>query len=136
MRSLITFTLLLFTISLIGQNKVRPSYCDELPTTFDNISNANKPLPKFSTRAIIEYKVQVALLKFTDPSSYPFHNALVARYRPCEQVWVVESRQSFKDKKMAERLKYELERIGYEGAYITELIAYEPIMAPVGFQNQ
>lgn len=135
MKLFLTLSFVLTTLWLSGQNQVRPSYCDELPTSFDQINNSNKALPRFATRAIIEYKVQVALLRFTDPSSYPFHPTLIARYRPCEQVWVVESRQTFKDKKNAQRLRYELERIGYEGAYITELIAYEQVIAPVGFQN-
>lgn len=119
-----------FTTVLTAQTRPRPAYCDELPTSYDQIISKNKPLPRFMTQAVVEYKVQVALLRFTDPSSFPFHSALIARYRPCEQVWVIESRQSYKDKNDAIRLKNELERIGYEGAYVTQLIAYEQVFRP------
>jgi hypothetical protein len=69
--------------------------------------------------------VQVAILRNTDPADYPFHHKLVARYRPCEQVWVIESRESFTERQAAEQLKRELVALGYRGAYLTELVAYQ-----------
>lgn len=71
------------------------------------------------------YKVQVAILRYTDPSEYPFHPSLVARYRPCEQLWVVESRESFTDRAEAVKLQNKLKEVGYSGSYITDLIAYQ-----------
>ncbi|MEL7123949.1 MAG: hypothetical protein AAFO07_31210 [Bacteroidota bacterium] len=117
--------LLLFPLGLAAQTQTKPAYCDELPTSYDQISNANTPLPRFNATAITEYKVQVALLRFTDPRTYPFHPSLIARWRPCEEVWVVESKRSFSDKKQAELLRNELVKIGYKGAYITQLVAYQ-----------
>lgn len=72
-----------------------------------------------------EYKVQVAILRYTDPTEYPFHSSLVARYRPCEEVWVVESRESFPDKTQAKKLQGELKSLGYDNAFITELVGYQ-----------
>lgn len=69
--------------------------------------------------------MQVAILRYTDPSEYPFHPSLVARYRPCEQVWVVESRESFADRAKAVKLQNELKAAGYGGSYITDLVAYQ-----------
>jgi hypothetical protein len=68
--------------------------------------------------------VQVAILRYTDPAEYPFHPTLVARYRPCEQVWVIESRESFSERSEAEALQQTLQQAGYGGSYITDLIAY------------
>ncbi len=108
----------------------RPAYCDELPSTYGNVvvppgGSPPPPLPRFATEPIKEYKVQVAILRTTDPKDFPFHPTLVARYRPCEQVWVVESRESFSDKKEAEALQKKLVGLGYNGAYLTDLIAYQ-----------
>lgn len=113
-----------------AQTEDRPTYCDELPVTYEKTAfrrggTRRTSLPKFQTQAVKEYKVQVAILRFTDPKDFPFHPKLVARYRPCEEVWVVESRESYPDKANAQKLQSELERLGYRGAYITELIAYQ-----------
>lgn len=127
----ILFALLLPVFCLAqAQTEERPTYCDELPVTYEKVafrkSGARRSsLPRFQTQAIKEYKVQVAILRFTDPKDFPFHPKLVARYRPCEEVWVVESRESYPNKADAQRLQAELERLGYRGAYITELIAYQ-----------
>ena len=107
----------------------KPSYCEEAPATYGEAGvpgGANAPsLPKFSTTPTTEYKVQVAILRYTDPAEYPFHPTLVARYRPCEQVWVVESRESFKNREDAVALKETLEEAGYGDSYITDLVAYQ-----------
>ncbi|MEM7575253.1 MAG: hypothetical protein AAF433_20265 [Bacteroidota bacterium] len=127
---------LLFLLCFLGTNlsaqDVRPPYCDELPTTYGNsvsIANGGSPqapeLPRFATSPVPEFKVQVAILRYTDPSEFPFHPTLVARYRPCEQVWVVESRESFSDRSDATALQNQLKALGYEGAYLTELVAYQ-----------
>lgn len=105
----------------------RPAYCDDLPVVYEKggaADGARPKLPKFATAPIIEYKVQVAILKFTHPKDHTFHPKLVARYRPCEEVWVVESRESFPDRKEAEKLRKELIKAGYKGAYITDLLGY------------
>jgi hypothetical protein len=67
----------------------------------------------------------VAILRYTDPAEYPFHPTLVARYRPCEQVWVIESRESFADRNDAVALQEILTQAGYGGTYITDLVAYQ-----------
>ncbi|MCI5081413.1 MAG: SPOR domain-containing protein [Saprospiraceae bacterium] len=124
MKTTVFLFCLMLPFFLIGQ-ETRPSYCDELPETYEKGASARKALPKFSTRAVKLYKVQVAILRNTNPANYPFHPKLVARFRPCEQVWVVESKDTFKDRKKAEELKVELKKKGYGGCYITELIGYE-----------
>lgn len=119
-----------------SQNEERPAYCDELPVTYEKVAfsgaannsaaggSQRAALPRFATAPVTEYKVQVAILRFSDPKDFPFHPKLVARYRPCEEVWVVESRESFADKNEARKLQSEMEKLGYRGAYITELVAY------------
>ncbi|TXB64892.1 hypothetical protein [Phaeodactylibacter luteus] len=106
------------------QQEGRPAYCDDIPVMYDK-SAARPALPKFATAPVAEYKVQVAILKFSHPKDYPFHRSLVARYRPCEQVWVVESRESFRKRSEAEKLQQELIEMGYSGAYLIEILGYE-----------
>lgn len=127
----LTLLLLLFSVATVSAQTVaaaeepaKPAYCEEATTYAKSGSNA-PALPEFNTSPTKEYKVQVAILRFTDPAEYPFHPSLVARYRPCEQVWVVESRKSFADRAEAEALQNELNGAGYAGSYITELIAYQ-----------
>jgi len=107
----------------------RPAYCDELPVSYEKaatVSGSSRgSLPRFKTIPTTEYKVQVAILRYSDPREYPFHARLIARYRPCEGVWVIESRESFIEKSDARLLREELEKLGYRGAYITELIGYQ-----------
>lgn len=129
--SIIAIVLLSYLLPAYAQQTAgqRPGYCDDLPVTYEKVAfrkggSTRTPLPKFDTAPTTEYKVQVAILKFTDPKDFPFHPTLVARYRPCEEVWVVESKESFADKDDARRLQARLERLGYRGAYITELVAY------------
>lgn len=114
--------LFLLPVTLWAQRK--PTYCEEIPATYDKTVAAKPALPQFGTTPTTEYKVQVAILKFTQPKDYPFHPKLVARYRPCEEVWVVESRQLCRTRADAERLRQELRGLGYTGAYITEVVAY------------
>ncbi len=113
---------------LPAQDSMRPAYCDEFPVESGTyalaVSQKTVPLPRFATRSIKEYKVQVALLRNSDPRDFPFHSKLIARFRPCEQVWVVESRDSFPSRTDAEALRNELTTLGYPGCYITEIIAY------------
>ena len=123
----------LFVLPLLAfsqrPSEERPGYCDKLPVTYEKTASRSsgsprQALPRFTTTPTTEYKVQVAILRFSDPKDFPFHPSLVARYRPCEEVWVVESKESFADKNEARRLQDRLERLGYRGTYITELVAY------------
>jgi hypothetical protein len=123
MKQLCIICLLIIPGFLFSQGK--PTYCDEVPTMYDKTVSSRPALPRFNTTPVTEYKVQVAILKYTHPSDYPFHKKLVARFRPCEQVWVVESKKVCKTKAEAEQLKDELRDLGYSGAYVTELIGYE-----------
>lgn len=112
--------------------KPKPAYCDEGLNTYGSVPNVvdgspPNALPAFQTQATKEYKIQVAILRYTDPTEYPFHPALVARYRPCEEVWVVESRESFLDRADAADLQAELRAAGYSSAFITELIGYQAV---------
>lgn len=125
MKYIALIPILLIILAPQGKGQDRPTYCDDIPVMYDKTVAAKSALPQFSTTAVKEYKVQVAILKFTHPKDYPFHRALVARYRPCEQVWVVESRESFSDRNEAEELQKELKRLGYKGAYLIELLGYE-----------
>ncbi|HKK79728.1 MAG TPA: hypothetical protein VJ933_08865 [Phaeodactylibacter sp.] len=125
MKHVVLTLILMITLFLNAAAQDRPTYCDDIPVMYDKTVSAKAALPKFSTAAVKEYKVQVAILKFTHPKDYPFHRSLVARYRPCEQVWVVESRESFSDRKEAEELQAELKRLGYKGAYLIELLGYQ-----------
>lgn len=129
MKNLFVLLLLLSASALFAQAE-KPPYCEEGPATYGAVaalpgSSTPPPLPRFTTTPTPEYKVQVAILRYTDPSEYPFHPDLVARYRPCEQVWVVESRNSFIDRNEAVALQNKLKELGYSGAYITDLIAYQ-----------
>lgn len=142
MRNLLLL-LLIFSAGLVSAQttaadapKPKPAYCDEGLNTYGsvpNVINGAPPtaLPAFRTEAVPEYKIQVAILRYTDPTEYPFHPALVARYRPCEEVWVVESRESFLDRADAVELQAELRAAGYSSAFITEMIGYSAIY-PVG----
>lgn len=130
MTKYITLLFLLGVSQVCFAQDQKPAYCDELPSTYGNVvaPPGSKPLPvlpRFATSPVQEFKVQVAILRQTDPKDFPFHPTLVARYRPCEQVWVVESRESFADRKQAEALQKNLVNLGYQGAYITDLIAYQ-----------
>lgn len=125
MKSLIILTLCAFPLLLSAQTD-KPAYCNDLPAEYDARGAKKKgSLPKFGTVAVVEYKVQVAILKNSHPADYPFHKSLVARYRPCEEVWVVESRNAFESKSQAESLKKDLIRLGYRGAYITQLVGFQ-----------
>ena len=119
------------------KEQARPAYCDEpIPDEFNSKGvpgpvveggspSAYSALRVFPTKPIICYKVQVAIFRQTDPFTHPMHQALHARWRPCEEVWVVESKRTFCDRRDAEEFKKEMRRIGYDGAYITQLVSYE-----------
>lgn len=129
MKLLLTIFFASVTLLLAAQTQ-KPAYCDEGPATYGSVaaipgSTTAPPLPRFTTKPTTEYKIQVAILRYTDPAEYPFHSSLVARYRPCEQVWVVESRESFPNKADAVALQTKLKGLGYGGAYITELMGYQ-----------
>lgn len=123
MKEICIFCLLLVPFFLSAQEK--PLYCDEIPVMYDKAVASRPALPKFGTAPVTEYKVQVAILKFTHPRDYPFHKKLIARFRPCEQVWVIESKKICKTRAEAEGLKNELRDLGYNGAYVVELIGFE-----------
>jgi hypothetical protein len=130
MTKYITFLFLLGVSQVCFAQDQKPAYCDELPSTYGNVVSppgGSPPpiLPRFATTAVQEYKVQVAILRQTDPRGFPFHPSLVARYRPCEQIWVIESRESFANRSEAESLQQNLIKLGYQGAYLTDLIAYQ-----------
>ena len=130
MKNVLTLLLLLVAGALVAQAE-KPPYCDEGPATYGAVAalpggSTPPPLPRFNTAATPEYKVQVAILRYTDPTEYPFHPDLVARYRPCEQVWVVESRESWPNRADAVAMQSKLKELGYSGAYITDLMAYAP----------
>jgi hypothetical protein len=114
----------LSALSLQAQQTERPAYCDDLPVSYDARISKPDALPRFQTIPTMEYKVQVAILRYTDPTEYPFHPDLVARWRPCEQVWVIESRQSYPNRDQALALRDKLVELGYTGAYLIELIGY------------
>ena len=128
MKNTLTLLLLLVAGTLFAQSE-KPAYCEDGPATYGSVAalpgGSPPPLPKFSTSPTKEYKVQVAILRYTDPTEYPFHTDLVARYRPCEQVWVVESRKSFADRNEAVAMQKKLQNLGYGGAYITDLVGYQ-----------
>lgn len=130
MKNLFVLLLLFVAGALVAQTE-KPPYCEEGPATYGAVAalpggSTPPPLPRFTTVPTPEYKVQVAILRYTDPSEYPFHPDLVARYRPCEQVWVVESRESWSSREEAAAMQSKLKELGYSGAYITDLIAYAP----------
>ncbi|MFT5998062.1 MAG: hypothetical protein ACI81P_000509 [Neolewinella sp.] len=128
MNFLLTFLFVFTTLILTAQTE-KPPYCDEGPTAYGSVAaipgGSPPPLPRFATTPTKEYKIQVAILRYTDPTEYPFHPSLVARYRPCEQLWVVESRESFPNRADAVALQGKLKNLGYGGAYITDLIGYQ-----------
>lgn len=115
----------LFLLPVLSYAQDRPSYCDDIPVMYDKGASSRPALPKFETTPTTQYKVQVAILKFSHPKDYPFHQYLVARYRPCEQVWVVETRDCFRTRQEAEDMRSELKDLGYNGAYLVEVMAYE-----------
>ena len=130
----IFYLLLLAFIPLALSGQSRPAYCDALPASYEKAvalrqqatgGSGSAELPRFQTQSVSEYKVQVAILRYSQPAEHPFHKSLVARYRPCESVWVVESRESFTNRNQAERLKQELIGLGYRGAYITDLVGFQ-----------
>lgn len=133
MRNLILLVLLTFPLFLTAQTK-RPSYCDgPPPTSYAKGGDWGKgqkvvkrpSLPKFETEPVKQYKVQVAILRETSPEGYPFHESLIARHRPCEDVWVIESKDSFSTRAEAVAYQQKIEKLGYKGAYIIEMVGWD-----------
>lgn len=133
MKNLIFFLCLFLPVSAFSQEK-KPAYCDELPVSYEKgawttVKGGSPPpknsLPKFKTVPVRCYKIQVALLRFTSPENYPFHESLIARHRPCEDVWVVESKACYDTRAEANKMKDKLIGLGYKGAYVIELISWE-----------
>lgn len=130
MKTLTPFIVFIIFFGLSTQMNAqdRPTYCDELPTSYEKgatRASSRPSLPKFDTKPVSLYKVQVAILRNTDPSNYPFHSKLVARFRPCEEVWVIESRETFTTRAEANRLKAEMLNVGYPGSYVTTVMGYQ-----------
>lgn len=130
MKTLISFIIFSIFLGLSTQINAqdRPAYCDQLPTSYEKgaaPASSRPSLPKFGTKSISLYKVQVAILRNTDPSNYPFHSKLVARFRPCEEVWVIESRETFSTRAEANKLKAEMLNVGYPGSYVTTVMGYQ-----------
>ena len=130
MKNLLALLFCLSTGVLVAQ-AAKPAYCNEAVNTYGSVVGIDEEaatpaaLPSFASLPTTEFKVQVAILRYTDPTEYPFHSSLVARYRPCEEVWVIESRESFADRADAEDLQNDLQQVGYDNAFITELVGYQ-----------
>jgi hypothetical protein len=129
MKTLLISLLFLGAWNLLhAQNPVKPkpAFCDQPPNSYNYSAPgpAPKPLPVFPTSSQVEYRVQVAVLRNTDPRTLTFHPSLVARYQPCEEVWIVESRETFKDRALADKLKGTLEKAGYPTPFVTTIISY------------
>lgn len=129
MKWLFLFVLLMgLTLQSSAQVRIKKptSACGEPTSMYTRGAppTSGSPLPKLTTKPVREYKVQVALLRNTTPEDFPFHESLVARWRPCEEAWVVESRQSFANRQEAVQLRERLKRLGYTGAFLVELVGY------------
>ena len=133
MKNLLIFLCCLLPVVAFSQ-ETKPAYCNELPVSYEKgawsakggkVVSKKPSLPKFKTTPVKEYKVQVAILKFTSPENYPFHESLIARHRPCEEVWVIETKESFKTRAEADRFKNKLKKLGYTGAYLIEMVGWE-----------
>ena len=126
MKYLITILCLIFSLQVHAQNSTTtdPDYCDFDKS--DMTVKGGSPLPKFLSQATLCYKVQVAILNDQDAYNFPFHPKLNARWRPCQKVWVIESKETCCDAQSAEKLKNELINLGYQSAFLTELVSYEP----------
>ena len=138
MRSFTLFLLLsIFSIALSAQvtqaevsqmmSQPKPSYCfaPVQATARSAPASAATPFPEYPSLASICYKVQVAILREKDPTTYAFHPSLTARWRPCEEVWVVETKETYCNKNEAESAKGRLKELGYPGAFLTKMVGYQ-----------
>jgi hypothetical protein len=129
MKRLVVAIILFCSCLVAGWAQDRPAYCDDVPQEYaKGVKVAQKKrgkLPKFDTEVATFYKVQVAILRNSDPRDYPFHASLVARFRPCEQVWVIESKKTFDTRKAAEKEKAQLRKLGYSGSYVIPIVGYQ-----------
>lgn len=110
------------------ENKPKPAYCDEPAqalTPRTTIVGAPSPMAQYPTLPTICYKVQVAILRQTNPFNFRFHPSLIARWRPCEQVWVVESKDTFCKREDAEKFQARLRELGYADTFLTQLVTYQ-----------
>lgn len=82
-------------------------------------------LLKFEIIFVIEYKVQVVILKFMYFKDYFFYKYLVVCYCFCEQVWVVEIKKCFCFWQEVEDMCSEFKDLGYFGVYLVEVLVYE-----------
>jgi hypothetical protein len=107
------------------QTQPKPAYCDEPPAMARSVVGGAPPIPRFPTLPTVCYKIQVAILRKNSPFEFRFHPSLVARWRPCEEVWVVESKETFCDRQEAERFRDNCKQMGYVDAFITQLVTYQ-----------
>ena len=104
----------------------KPSYCDEpVMAATTSAAPGGSPMPQYPALASICYKVQVAILRETSPYDFAFHPSLTARWRPCEEVWVVETKETYCNKNEAESAKGRLKELGYPGAFLTKMVGYQ-----------
>jgi hypothetical protein len=113
-------------IQLIEQGP-KPGYCEEpVMETARSVPVGGSPvLTEYPTLPCICYKVQVAILQETNPFNFHFHPSLVARWRPCEQVWVIESKDNFCSREEADNFRNRLRELGYADTYVTQLVTYQ-----------
>ena len=105
----------------------KPAYCEEPEvSTARSVPVGGSPvLAQYPTLPTICYKVQVAILRKTSPFNFRFHPSLIARWRPCEQLWVIESKDNFCSREEAENFRNRLRELGYEDTYVTQLVTYQ-----------
>jgi len=108
----------------------KPAYCDEpaLTATRAAVPAGSAPVPvmaEYPTLPTVCYKVQVAILRQSNPYDFRFHPSLMARWRPCEQVWVVESKATYCDRAEAEVVQARLNELGYTDTFLTQLVTYQ-----------
>ena len=138
MKHAILFAFLLAPLALFAQVQTqaeidqieaqpKPSYCNEpvMAATTAAPGGSPTPMPQYPTLASICYKVQVAILRETSPYDFAFHPSLTARWRPCEEVWVVETKETFCNKDEAEQVRGRLKELGYPGAFLTKMVGYQ-----------
>lgn len=112
------------------QQMPKPAYCDEPAPMAARaaVPVGGSPTPtmaEYPTLPTVCYKIQVAILRQSNPYNFRFHPSLMARWRPCEQVWVVESKNTFCDRAEAEAFQARLAELGYTDTFLTQLVTYQ-----------
>ena len=112
------------------QEQPKPAYCDEpaAPLQARSVPVGGSPVPalaQYPTLPTVCYKVQVAILRQSNPFNFRFHPSLTARWRPCEEVWVVESKDTFCNREEAEQFQERLKELGYMDTFLTQLVTYQ-----------